>query len=92
MEKALTETEPLFGTSLADLATGKETGQTTPVLTLVTEKGGPFRSLYFEKFLLGRPEFNHIRTRVRSRSRTALESEASDLDMNGFYRAEVKQP
>ena len=37
-----------------------------PVLTIVTDNGGPFRSLNFELFIMRHPELRHVRTRVRS--------------------------
>ena len=37
-----------------------------PVLTIVTDNGGPFRSFTFEAFIATRPELRHVRTRVKS--------------------------
>lgn len=42
------------------------TGVLLPVVTTVTDKGGPFRSLNFELSIMRHPELRHVRTRVRS--------------------------
>ena len=44
----------------------EETGELLPVVTIVTDNGGPFRSLNFELFIMGHPELRHVRTKVRS--------------------------
>lgn len=38
----------------------------TPAVTIVTDNGGPFRSLRFEHFITTHPELRHARTRVRT--------------------------
>ena len=35
-------------------------------MTIVTDNGGPFRSLNFELFITRHPELKHVRTRVKS--------------------------
>ena len=42
------------------------TGEVLPVVTIVTDNGGPFRSIDFELFITSHPELHHVRTRVRS--------------------------
>ncbi len=42
------------------------TGEIVPVLTIVTDNGGPFRSLNFQLFITTHPELRHVRTRVKS--------------------------
>jgi transposase InsO family protein len=37
-----------------------------PVVTIVTDNGGPFRSFTFEALIAGHPELRHVRTRVRT--------------------------
>jgi len=44
----------------------EDTGELLPVLTIVTDNGGPFRSLNFELFIMRHPELRHVRTRVKS--------------------------
>jgi hypothetical protein len=48
-----------------------------PLVTVVTDNGGPFRSFGFEAFIATHPELRHVRTRVRTRARTAHASAAS---------------
>lgn len=42
------------------------TGEMLPVVTIVTDNGGPFRSFRFESFIQLHPELDHVRTRVKS--------------------------
>jgi putative transposase len=37
-----------------------------PLVTIVTDNGGPFRSFRFDAFIATRPELRHVRTRVRT--------------------------
>lgn len=37
-----------------------------PVITIVTDNGGPFRSFTFEALISAHPELRHVRTRVRT--------------------------
>ena len=67
VEKALAETERLLGHPLADHASvDSQTGEIMPVVTVVTDNGGPFRSFTFEAFIARHPELAHVRTRVRT--------------------------
>lgn len=67
IELALTDFEAMFGHPLSDLCDiDIETGQVLPVVTIVTDNGGPFRSFRFEKFIFDHPELHHVRTRVRT--------------------------
>ena len=43
-----------------------ETGELLPVVTIVTDNGGPFRSFRFESFIAAHPELHHVRTRVKT--------------------------
>jgi len=43
-----------------------QTGELLPVVTIVTDNGGPFRSFRFEAFIAAHPELAHVRTRVKS--------------------------
>jgi len=47
-------------------ASDVETGEILPVVTIVTDNGGPFRSFRFEAFIELHPELHHVRTRVRT--------------------------
>jgi putative transposase len=66
VELALAEAEQLAGMRLVDLAPPDADGSVLPLITIVTDNGGPFRSLRFEAFIAIHPELRHVRTRVRS--------------------------
>lgn len=67
VELALAEYETLFGHRLADACRiDPATGEVLPAVTIVTDNGGPFRSLNFELFITAHPELKHVRTRVKS--------------------------
>ncbi|MET9880900.1 integrase core domain-containing protein [Actinacidiphila glaucinigra] len=66
VELALAEAARLAGGPLADLAPRDAAGAVQPLVTIVTDNGGPFRSFRFEAFIATRPELRHVRTRVRT--------------------------
>jgi putative transposase len=66
VELALAEAERLAGRPLIDLAEHDEHGQVVPLVTIVTDNGGPFRSFRFEAFIATHPELRHVRTRVKT--------------------------
>jgi len=67
VELALADYEAMFGHPLADeCEINEETGEIKPVVTIVTDNGGPFRSFRFESFILKHPELAHVRTRVKT--------------------------
>jgi transposase InsO family protein len=67
VEAALAEFERLFGYTVRSLCQkDPSTGEITPVVTIVTDNGGPFRSFRFEAFITSHPELCHVRTRVKS--------------------------
>lgn len=67
VELALADYEALFGRPVADACGIDEvTGEVLPAVTIVTDNGGPFRSLDFELFIASHPELRHVRTRVKS--------------------------
>ena len=67
IELALADYETRVGHPLVDeCQIDLETGELLPVLTIVTDNGGPFRSLNFELFIMAHPELRHVRTRVKS--------------------------
>ena len=72
IEPALAEREQLLGHPLTDLAvTDPDTGEVLPIMTIVTDNGGPFRSFRFESFITAHPELRHVRTKVRTPGRMA---------------------
>ena len=67
VEIALADYERLFGHPLVDTCpVDPNTRALKPVLTIVTDNGGPFRSFAFESFIVTHPELAHVRTRVKS--------------------------
>jgi len=59
-------TERLVGRPLRELTERAADGTVLPVVTIVTDNGGPFRPFRFEAFIATHPELRHVRTRVRS--------------------------
>lgn len=66
VELALTEAADLAGGPLVDRAPRDADGNVQPLLTIVTDNGGPFRSFRFEAFIATHPELRHVRTRVKT--------------------------
>src|SRR5450756_1938328 len=66
VELALAEAAELGGRPLVDLAEVDDQGNIKPVVTIVTDNGGPFRSFRFEAPVATHPELRHVRTRVRT--------------------------
>jgi hypothetical protein len=66
VELALTEAARLAGRPLTDLDQRDEQGNVQPLVTIVTDNGGPFRSFRFEAFIAIHPELRHVRTRVKT--------------------------
>lgn len=57
----------MFGHPMVDACqVDVETGELLPVVTIVTDNGGPFRSFRFEAFIELHPELAHVRTRVKA--------------------------
>lgn len=67
VELALADYQQLFGHPLSNLCqVDEETGELLPVVTIVTDNGGPFRSFRFEAFIAAHPELVHVRTKVKT--------------------------
>jgi Integrase core domain len=67
VELALTDYESLFSHPMVtDCGVDPETGELLPVVTIVTDNGGPFRSFRFEAFIALHPELAHVRTPERT--------------------------
>jgi putative transposase len=67
IELALADFEAMFGHPMVDdCGVDEETGEVLPVVTIVTDNGGPFRSFRFEAFIALHPELAHVRTRVKT--------------------------
>ena len=67
VQLALTDFEAMFDHPMvADCQVDVQTGELRPVVTIVTDNGGPFRSFRFEAFIAAHPELAHVRIRVKS--------------------------
>ncbi len=88
VELALADFEAMFGHPLVqDCPIDTATGELLPVITIVTDNGGPFRSMRFEAFITAHPEpgtnparrssrppappHRHARTQPTRRTRTS---------------------
>ncbi|WP_228375022.1 integrase core domain-containing protein [Demequina iriomotensis] len=91
VEKALAEAEAMLGRPLRDLAVvDPETGLLIPVVTIVTDNGGPFRSFTFEAFITNHPELRHVRTRVRTPGQNgSRERGFGSMKYEWLYRHEI---
>jgi len=67
IELALAEFEAMFGHPMVDdCPVDVEIGEILPVVRIVTDNGGPFRSFRFEPSSSSTPELRHVRTKVCS--------------------------
>lgn len=91
IELALAEHERLFGRPLIqDCPVNPETGELLPVVTIVTDNGGPFRSARFAAFITRRPELHHVRTRVRTAGQNGVRERGfKSLKYERLYREHV---
>ena len=65
VKAAIREAERLLGHSLLEDCIDPLTGEITPV-TIVTDNGPAYKSTDFARFIAGRPELAHVRTRHHS--------------------------
>lgn len=88
---ALAECERLSGHPLVDdCRVDVETGELLPVVTLVTDNGGPFRAFRLEAFIEQHPELRHVRTRVRSPGQNSFRERCSEsLKYERLYLEEI---
>lgn len=91
VELALAEAAEILGHPLADLVTvDPDSGEVIPVVTIVTDNGGPFRSFTFEAFIASHPELTHVRTRVRTPGQNgSRERGFGTLKYEWLYRQEI---
>jgi len=62
LEAAITMAESLLGATLLSDCTDPTSGELTPVI-VVTDNGPCYKSADFARFIAGRPELTHVRTR-----------------------------
>jgi putative transposase len=89
VEAAIGQAGLLLGCSLLDDCTDPATGELTPVV-LVTDNGPAYRSASFARFIAGRPELAHVRTRHRApQTNGVVERFYQAIKYEDLYRHEV---
>jgi len=89
VEAAIGQAELLLGCSLLDDCTDPATGELTPVV-LVTDNGPAYRSAAFARFIAGRPELAHVRTRHRApQTNGVVERFYQAIKYEDLYRHEI---
>lgn len=69
----------------------RQTGDIKPVVTIVTDNGGPFRSFRSRPFITAHPEFHHVRTRVKSPGQNgSLKRGVGTLKYKRLYMDEIE--
>jgi hypothetical protein len=78
IELALADYDAIFGHPPADeCKIGPDTGELLPMVTIVTDNGGPFCSFRFEGFIELHPELHHVEPGCAHPGRTAHANAAS---------------
>lgn len=86
---AITEAERLLGQSLLEDCLDPVTGELHP-LTIVTDNGPAYKSTDFLRFIAGRPELRHVRTRHHApETNGVVERFNQSLKYEHLYRYEI---
>lgn len=89
VELALAETRRLYGRTLLELVTDRQTGELRPV-ALVTDNGPCFKSARFAAFIDRHAELIHIRTKRNSPGQNGVRERAfGSLKYEHLYRHEI---
>jgi transposase InsO family protein len=89
VKAAIKEAERLLGHSLLEDCIDPVTGEITPV-TIVTDNGPAYKSTDFARFIAGRPEFAHVRTRHHSpETNGVVERFNQSIKYEHLYRLEI---
>lgn len=89
VEAAIAEAERLLGHSLLEDCIDRLTGEITP-LTIVTDNGPAYKSTDFARFIAGRPELAHVRTRHHApETNGVVERFNGSLKYEHLYRLEI---
>lgn len=89
IEAAIAEAERLLGRPLLDDCVDHDTGELTPV-TIVTDNGPAYKSTDFLRFVAGRPELAHVRTRHHApETNGVVERYNGSLKYEHLYRLEI---
>ena len=89
IEAAIAEAERLLGHPLLDDCVDRETGELFPV-TIVSDNGPAYKSTDFLRYIAGRPELAHVRTRHHApETNGVVERFNQTLKYEHLYRLEV---
>jgi len=89
VKAAIHEAERLMGHSLLSDCIDPDTGEITP-LTIVTDNGPAYKSTDFLRFITGRPELAHVRTRHHSpETNGVVERFNESIKYEHLYRLEI---
>lgn len=89
VEAAIAEAERLLGHLLLDDCLDPQSGELTPV-TIVTDNGPAYKSTDFGRFIAGRPELAHVRTRHHApETNGVVERFNGSLKYEHLYRHEI---
>lgn len=89
VQLAIAEAEQLAGRPLAEAIADPATGEIHRI-KLVTDNGGAFKGAAFARFIAGRTEFIHIRTRRNSPGQNGVRERAfGSLNYEHLYRMEI---
>jgi len=89
LEAAIRMAEDLMGQTLVSDCTDPDTGELTPVI-LVTDNGPAYKAADFARFIAGRPEFAHVRTRHHApETNGVVERFNQSLKYEHLYRLEI---
>jgi putative transposase len=89
LKAAIREAERLMGHSLLEDCIDRDTGEITP-LTIVTDNGPAYMSTDFLRFIAGRPELAHVRTRHHSpETNGVVERFNQSVKYEHLYRLEI---
>ncbi len=89
VEDAIAAAERLLGHSLLEDCVDRETGELQPV-TIVTDNGPAYKSTDFLRFIAGRPELAHVRTRHHApETNGVVERFNQTLKYEHLYREEI---
>lgn len=91
VQLALNEAEALLGHQLIDdCPVDPDTGELLPLVTIVTDNGGPFRSFGFAAFIAAHPALRHVRTRARTPGQNGVRERAfGSLKYERLYRQPI---
>jgi transposase InsO family protein len=89
VKAAIKETERLLGHTLLEDCIDPLTGELFP-LTIVTDNGSAYKSTDFLRFIAGRPELAHVRTRHHSpETNGVVERFNGSIKYEHLYRLEI---